>query len=335
MCSTLGEPSDSRQSPFAICGERGRRRVGASGSCLTMAACLGMRRLAGDLSRLCLQVDLDLRELNTGKSSIAQAGPMLARRNSYGNRMIRAGARDFVRANAWPIALIAVFSAVICFLFRLMLDGYVAGLLTGIFASTMVGMLGLVFLLVSGQTFRVSGVMGETNTADVLRTARRRNYVYEWIDNLEIDSGDVDHLVVTPAGILAIDSKWHSHGLNEARLESDALAALASAGRSRSILRSVHQYRPDVKPLVVVWGGDQSEAHGQHRLGVEFVAGGHFRDWLRTRAATGNAFNSSQAKALVDDLEAFKRRIRPPRRSPTRGASKAPSARRGPRRSRV
>ena len=71
---------------------------------------------------------------------------------------------------------------------------------------------------------------------------------------------------MTQAGIFAIDSKWHSHGLNEARLESDAVAALAGAGRARSILRSVHQRRPMVTPLVAVWGGDQDDAHGPHPL---------------------------------------------------------------------
>lgn len=289
----------------------------------------------GNPSRLCLQLVLDLGKSPSGTALIAQAVRMLARRHSYPNRMIRAGARRFIRANAWPLTLVTGFTIAACALLGLMLDGYVAGLFTGFVVSAIVAMVGLVFLLVSGQTFQVSGVMGETNTADVLRTARRLKYVFGWIDNLEIDSGDVDHLVVTRAGILAIDSKWHSHGLNEARLESDAIAALACAGRARSILRSVEHRRPVVTPLVVVWGGDQRDAHGRHQLGVEFVAGRELKVWLRAWTATGNAFNAAQAKALVDELQAFKQRVRPPQRDPVRGVASAPSSRRGPGQPRV
>jgi hypothetical protein len=54
----------------------------------------------------------------------------------------------------------------------------------------------------------LSGVYGEDNTRDVLRRARRKRNIWSWIDNLEIQSADVDHLVIAPAGIYAIDSKW-------------------------------------------------------------------------------------------------------------------------------
>ncbi len=249
--------------------------------------------------------------------------------------MIRGAARQFVSANARVLVSIAGITVTVCALLAWLLDGYVAGLFTGVFASLMVAMVALGFLLVSGLTFQVSGVMGESNTANVLRIAYRRKYVYGWIDNLEIDSGDVDHLVVTRAGVLAIDTKWHSHGLNEAKLESDAIAALACAGRARSILRSVHQRRPVVTPLVVVWGGNQRDAHGQHHLGVDVVAGRDLKAWLQEWTATGNASNASQAKALVGELEAFKQRVHSPRRDLVRGAPTAPTFRRAPRQQRA
>ena len=124
---------------------------------------------------------------------------MLARRRSYPNRMIRAGARQYIRANAWPLALIAGFTLGACALLGIPLDGYMAGLFTGILATAMLGAIALSFLLVSGQTFQVSGALGETNTADVLRATRRLKYIYGWIDGLEIEGGDIDHLVVTRA----------------------------------------------------------------------------------------------------------------------------------------
>ena len=59
---------------------------------------------------------------------------------------------------------------------------------------------------------------------------------------------------------------------------------------------------PRLTPLVVVWGGDHQEAHGQHHLGVEFVSGHELKSWLRSNVATGNAFNDSQALALLGEL---------------------------------
>ncbi len=287
------------------------------------------------LSALSGDGPLSLGKTSAVIASIAHAVPVLARRHSYPNRVIRGAARRFVSANAWVLVSITGITVTVCALLAWLLDGYVAGLFTGVFASLMVAMVALGFLLLSGLTFQVSGVMGESNTANVLRIARRRKYVYGWIDNLEIDSGDVDHLVVTRAGVLAIDSKWHSHGLSEARLESDAIAALACAGRARNILRSVQHRHPVVTPLVVVWGGNQADAHGQHHRGVEFVSGQELKAWLKARIITGNAFNDSQARALLGELEAFKRRVRPPHRDPLTSARGPSTRRRAPRQGRV
>ena len=89
--------------------------------------------------------------------------------------MIRSAARQFAGANAWLLMWITGITVTVCALLAWLLDGYVAGLFTGIFACSMVAMVALAFLLVSGRTFQVSGVMGESNTADVLRAACRRN----------------------------------------------------------------------------------------------------------------------------------------------------------------
>jgi len=84
----------------------------------------------------------------------------------------------------------------------------------------------------------LSGVYGEDNTREVLRRARRKRHIWSWIDNLEIQSADVDHLVIAPAGIYAIDSKWHTTDLTSAVLHTDAAAARAAARRASLILRS-------------------------------------------------------------------------------------------------
>jgi hypothetical protein len=85
----------------------------------------------------------------------------------------------------------------------------------------------------------------------------------------------------------------------------------------------------------VVWGGDQLDANGQRHLGVDFVSGHELKAWLSANVSTGNAFNDTQAHALLGELEAFKRRVRPPHRDPHRAAPAGPIARRVPRQERV
>lgn len=236
---------------------------------------------------------------------------MQGRRLSYPKRRIRSEAKSFVRINALLLLLVAGVGAAAAVMPALVLDGFLAGIVTGLLLATVLGMVALSFLLVSGTTFQLSGVLGESNTTDCLRAAKRRGLIFEWVDSLEVASGDVDHLVITRAGILAIDSKWHSHGVTAQRLENDARAAQAAAQRARSILRSVNHRRPVVSPLVVVWGGDQTKVAGHHSLGVEFVPGRDLKNWLKIKASEGNAFNKAQAAAMADELRAFKRRVSP------------------------
>jgi hypothetical protein len=251
---------------------------------------------------------------------------VLDRRNSYPNRAIRRAARRYVSANLRGLLVVAGIAAVVCVYLSLAFHGYVAGLSTGIFISSMTWMVGLSFLLVYGMTFQVSGALGESNTSDELRAARRRHQVFGFVDNLQTATGDVDHLVVSPAGLLVIDSKWHSHGLAHDRLERDADAAEASALRARGIVHAVYGRRLPTRTLVVVWGGEQNTLERRSLANVTFVPGRELRSWLRSNAATGTAFNQSQARALLRELESFKRRVRPFDRLPrTDGANAATS----------
>ncbi len=65
---------------------------------------------------------------------------------------------------------------------------------------------------------QLSGAYGEYNTRDALRAAHRRHHIWGWIDNLEVQGGDIDHLVLAPSGIYAIDTKWHTTHLGDTTL---------------------------------------------------------------------------------------------------------------------
>jgi len=160
----------------------------------------------------------------------------------------------------------------------------------------------------------LSGVYGEDNTREVPRRARRKRHIWSWIDNLEIQSADVDHLVIAPAGIYAIDSKWHTTDLTSAVLHTGAAAARAAARRASLILRSERLQVLDAQPLVVVWGrgqGDLPEG-GCVIDGVLFVKGSGLRNWLAQ--CSSGAISNEHANEASKKLRQFKARVDPTRR---------------------
>ncbi len=88
-----------------------------------------------------------------------------------------------------------------------------------------------------------------------LQKARKRGYIWGFVRNLELAHGDVDNIVITPRGVIALDSKWKFRALDRRRLGVDLEKAQKAARRTRSILRSKpNQEVHDVTLLLVLWG---------------------------------------------------------------------------------
>jgi hypothetical protein len=164
----------------------------------------------------------------------------------------------------------------------------------------------------TGHSSRLYGQWGEQNTRDCLKSARRWRHIYAFVDNLEVRGGDVDHLVLAPSGVLALDSKWHGQDITATTLARDRDRALASASRARSILRS-EGFVVDVAPVVVIWGGQQGNIPNGvvERDGVRFISGNHLSTWLRSLHGHETRLGRKEAAALVDRLDEFRRRVRP------------------------
>lgn len=222
----------------------------------------------------------------------------------------------FLRTNWWPILAFAGLCAIATIPVTLVLRGYLLGVAHGAVAIFFVAAVRHLFLVYTGSTRELSGAYGEDNTRDVLRQAKRRRHIWNSIDNLEIQSGDVDHLVIAPAGIYAIDSKWHATDLTDAALERDVATARAAARRANLILRSIHLQAPEAQPIVVVWGRGQRHLPeaGSVVGGVLILRGSALRGWLSQRPA--GAISQEHATDAVTKLRLFKARVdpsRPPR----------------------
>lgn len=237
---------------------------------------------------------------------------MTRERPSYPRRQYRKAFRGFIRRNVVPLG--AIGTAFLCILVAetFLLHGYLLGLLQGAVAMLFVGMVLGAFVGVTGSINQIVGSWGEDNTREALRSARRWRLIQGWVDGIEIDGGDVDHVVLLRDGrIVAIDSKWHSVDLTMELLARDAQAATAAARRASLVLRSLKQRR-DVVPLVVVWGGSASqlEQFPDDVAGVRVICGRDVRPWLRAQNATGTR-ESADAHVVLGALRTFKERVRP------------------------
>ena len=135
--------------------------------------------------------------------------------------------------------------------------------------------------------------------------------LFDWVDSLEIEGGDVDHLVIARSGLFAIDSKWHGHIVTREIVRVDELRAEAAARRAQSIMRSLHVPH-QVQPIVVVWGGQQGRMTGPSRPQGDtlFLPGRDLKAWLRAQSE-GEIISKAEGRAVASKLRRFRNRVRP------------------------
>jgi len=129
---------------------------------------------------------------------------------------------------------------------------------------------------------------------------------------LEIEGGDVDHLVVAPWGVVGIDSKWHTGKFDSSSVQRDCDRALAATRRARSILRSL-QCPTEVSTVVAIWGAQQEDVPAEGTLynGVTVLRGRGIKRWLRAQRSSSATISPSAAGSLLLQLNEFRARVRP------------------------
>jgi hypothetical protein len=186
----------------------------------------------------------------------------------------------------------------------------------------------LSFLAINQQGMnQFRGALGEDNTRDELKIARRRRLIWSSIDSVPFDQGDIDHLVITRrGGLVAIDSKWRTHQGDLPAMAADARRGkLRAEGLAHTLLerdRSA-KHRSKGKPIsvravVVVWGSLQQKvpADGVTYEGVEFVAGQNLRRWLQ--GLDGQPVPREAARDLVRRVSSYWDTVRAAEKERTR-----------------
>ncbi len=145
----------------------------------------------------------------------------------------------------------------------------------------------------SGSHGRQLGRMGEEATVRTIGNRRQRRRGWQVVNGLYFDGhGDVDHVLVGPGGVFAVESKWLSQLCTIGDSEITGVVgreplAQARAGAKKIELRLRHgreRLRDTcVKPVVILWGPGAPGMPGGYRevRGVLVCEGRRSRSWIR------------------------------------------------------
>ena len=144
-----------------------------------------------------------------------------------------------------------------------------------------------------------SGLVGEKLTADELRQLRREGWIV--VNHVMLEWRDVDHVLLGPAGFLAIETKCKSEW-REDKCDLGAMARRALED-ARDVGTRLQQWKTDVQPIVVMWGPDVSKCFPDvfEYEGVTFCPGRHLREHIRSLPNKLEADQVHSAFRFLDD----------------------------------
>jgi hypothetical protein len=173
-------------------------------------------------------------------------------RNSYAHRQLRSSLRQIVR-EAWRLELSFTLALGIVVVISLKEpSSFVQGFLIATVATSLVAILGFFFLMYDGNYTWLSGILAENIVNDELDLAAERGYIWGFVRNIELGKFDIDHLVVSPGGVFAIETKLRSSKIRTDWAAAHRRQALYAASKARSVLRSADVAMPHEVSAVLV-----------------------------------------------------------------------------------
>jgi hypothetical protein len=197
----------------------------------------------------------------------------------------------------WPVAGIAgVVLAANAALVQL-LPPFLAGITIGTLNASAAWWIALLVIQMTGSSGRWMGGQGEEWTAAELGPLRKAGW--RCVDHVVLQRGDVDHVVIGPAGVFAIETKWSGatwRAEGDWRLDRVARAARVDARAVRLRLRQ-DGCTPDVAPVIVLWGRHDDTSRVVEQGSTTILHGTHLATWLQSQPATILATDEVQASA--------------------------------------
>lgn len=230
----------------------------------------------------------------------------MSKRRSYAQRRLRREGRAFLRRNRWSIVRLVGGIGGLCLVPALIgTPAYETGLIHGFFIAATAATLVFGFAIDGDGTFLIAGNLGEGSTVEDLVAAKKAGHIWGAVNNVEARGRDVDHVVLTPSGVLAVESKFRFKGASKQWLVWAASEADEAARTARLVLQSKDiGHRTEVRPVLVIWGGARRELPDVQVIrGVDVVRGDALVAWLE-RCSRGG-LSQDNAEVLLSRLAAF------------------------------
>lgn len=229
------------------------------------------------------------------------------RAGSWARSRARVAQRVFWRRN-WRV--VVAFAAIVlvpgALASWLIPSPFVGGVILGVALATVPGVIWPWTVLVTGTGPVMMGDQAERWTAHELRTLR--GHGWQLVNHFLLRRDDVDHVLIGPGGVWAVETKWSSSWESpfaQERLRSAADQARSSA-RSMSLWTPMRTRGLKVRPVVVLWGGGLRDLDPAERVrwvdDVPVVVGTSLAAWVR--ALPGDLLDGdtvASAYEAVDD----------------------------------
>jgi hypothetical protein len=187
-------------------------------------------------------------------------------------------------------------------------NAFVQGLIVGLAVAGAAGAVASLVIIQTGTGPTMAGELAEQWTVEELKDLLKHGH--RLVNHVVIDGrGDVDHVLVGPAGLFVLETKWSA-----TPYRSDDPRLLDTIGR---LERRAHNTRlrfkrlgaETVTPVLVLWGPAArhlAEGSGAARTGhTTVLAGRHLRLWMLNRP--GGQLQPSSVQRLHEELAVLAR----------------------------
>jgi hypothetical protein len=163
--------------------------------------------------------------------------------------------------------------------------------------------------LITGDGIRwMHGAWAEDWTREALRVAVKHKIAWRALDFVPLQGGDIDHVLIAPAGVVAVETKYFGKTTRAGYIDDHVRQAARSATRVDGLIRSVKQHPHRVLPLLVVWGPGAAAVDEISQVNGVTVARGSALGHVLKTLSTGS-LAEDHAEALAAALTAFRENL--------------------------
>jgi hypothetical protein len=197
--------------------------------------------------------------------------------------------RVYVREHLLGFLLILILPTAVGAMFRPLIGGSTGWFFFGCAAVSGIWVTLIATILFSGAANNIMGAEGEVMTAEVIRKFRRKGWIL--INGLKLSpTWDIDHIVISPAGVFVLETKWSREPWPMNRSvrngkSGDLQNAIAQVERSRDAFAKKFSHLivdEDIQMACVLWSSTYSPDGFERTVygKVMIVRGPDLKSWI-------------------------------------------------------